>query len=439
MAKILISTLPVTGHIQPALAAAKRLRDAGHEVAFAYPAEGTKAVEASFEVFQTTEDTFDYVPTTVRLWPARTRSDLHAIEKNIWLVLATWTASQIGPIRKIAESWRPELLISDCLHLAPLVVAGERSLPSMSLGVTPYRNLEQGSAPLRSGLAPARNPPQSVVYGASNAVISWWFRGVSKRLNSFLSTLSPILPAALAGKRVSIFGLCKELSTTYLQCSVPSLEDRSELLQANGVQFIGPLNSEFLCPQQHRPFADWNSPRAPLVFMSWGTMQASPPSEFLSVARHLLRSTKATVVVAPQANHRVEVTKQLAAEIASGRLELTADFKDFIPKLRQADVFVSNGGFGGVKAALTLGIPVVCTGVQDDKPDVCGRVQRSGAGIGLTWNISPERMFNAINQVLSNPRFRSRANIVGLELAVYDESSQLQQIAQRLLAGERAR
>ena len=47
-------------------------------------------------------------------------------------------------------------------------------------------------------------------------------------------------------------------------------------------------------------------------------------------------------------------------------------------------MFVTNGGWGGVLAALAAGVPVVVApGTAADKPEVARRVARSGAGVDL--------------------------------------------------------
>jgi UDP:flavonoid glycosyltransferase YjiC (YdhE family) len=158
-------------------------------------------------------------------------------------------------------------------------------------------------------------------------------------------------------------------------------------------------------------------------------MQGKPPKDFIDLAKELNQCRKFKVVVNAPPDQRDKVVSELPQNIT-----VISGEEDYYSALRNADVFVSNGGFGGVKAALTLGIPVVCFGDQDDKPDVCGRVKRSGAGLGLSRWVTPEKIVDAVERVLNVPSFKSRALAVSHELIEYEHSTRLTQAIERLLA-----
>ena len=138
MSKILISILPVSGHIKPALAVATKLKAVGHTVVFALPENVTASVSSGFKCIETTKDKFYYKPTTLRIWPWHYAHDIKMIENNIRFVLGDWIFSQLDRLREIAQEYCPDLIISDCLHIAPLIISRERDIPSAVLGVTPY-------------------------------------------------------------------------------------------------------------------------------------------------------------------------------------------------------------------------------------------------------------------------------------------------------------
>jgi UDP:flavonoid glycosyltransferase YjiC (YdhE family) len=61
-------------------------------------------------------------------------------------------------------------------------------------------------------------------------------------------------------------------------------------------------------------------------------------------------------------------------------------------------------------AALQTGIPLVIVPTRWDKPDTATRVVEAGAGIRLTpKQCTPARLRDAVNRVLSEPRFRNNA------------------------------
>jgi UDP:flavonoid glycosyltransferase YjiC (YdhE family) len=67
-----------------------------------------------------------------------------------------------------------------------------------------------------------------------------------------------------------------------------------------------------------------------------------------------------------------------------------------------------DGGYGSINQALSFGIPLVTTGLTEDKADVNARVARSGVGIDLATNHpSPQMLREAIRTVLAKKDYRS--------------------------------
>lgn len=85
--------------------------------------------------------------------------------------------------------------------------------------------------------------------------------------------------------------------------------------------------------------------------------------------------------------------------------------------LPEVDVIVTNGGWGGVLAALQAGVPLVVAGASLDKPEVARRVAWSGAGVNLrTGTPKPARIAQAVREVTTRPDFRARARELGAAL-----------------------
>ncbi|MFD0518442.1 glycosyltransferase [Paractinoplanes durhamensis] len=100
-----------------------------------------------------------------------------------------------------------------------------------------------------------------------------------------------------------------------------------------------------------------------------------------------------------------------------GPLPSNARAATFLPHdllLPLVDVMVTNGGWGGVLAALQAGVPLVVAGGSLDKPEVARRVAWSGAGLDLrTGSPKAARIAEAVDRVRSDPAFRTRAGELG--------------------------
>jgi UDP:flavonoid glycosyltransferase YjiC (YdhE family) len=81
------------------------------------------------------------------------------------------------------------------------------------------------------------------------------------------------------------------------------------------------------------------------------------------------------------------------------------------------DVFITNGGYGGVHYAMEHGVPLVVAGLTEDKVEVTARVAWSGVGVNLKTNApTPERIRAAVREVLAHPRYREASARIGSDI-----------------------
>ena len=97
---------------------------------------------------------------------------------------------------------------------------------------------------------------------------------------------------------------------------------------------------------------------------------------------------------------------------------------EYIPHdllLPKVDVMVTNGGYGAVQRALSMGVPLVVAGNTEDKPEVAARVAWTGAGINLrTGAPTPAAVRAAVREVLGNGRYLAAARKLEVAFARRD-------------------
>jgi UDP:flavonoid glycosyltransferase YjiC (YdhE family) len=87
---------------------------------------------------------------------------------------------------------------------------------------------------------------------------------------------------------------------------------------------------------------------------------------------------------------------------------------------------VTNGGFGGVQAALAAGVPLVVAGGTEDKPEVAARVAWSGAGVDLrTGTPDAAALRRAVDAVLADPSYRAAARRIAADAASHDALAEI--------------
>jgi MGT family glycosyltransferase len=133
----------------------------------------------------------------------------------------------------------------------------------------------------------------------------------------------------------------------------------------------------------------------------------------------------------------VAVTGRADADI--GTVPANAHVADFIPfdeLLPHVDVFVTNGGYGGIQQALRHGVPLVLAGETEDKIEVTARVAHTGAAINLrTGRPHAMTLRTAVQAVLSDPRYGRSARRLQAEYAKHDAFAAVDS-AIRELAGQ---
>lgn len=106
---------------------------------------------------------------------------------------------------------------------------------------------------------------------------------------------------------------------------------------------------------------------------------------------------------------------------------------EFLPHdllLPRTDLMITNGGWGGVLAAVEAGVPLVVVPGSLDKPQVAKRVARAGVGIVRR---KPAGLRAAVDRVLSEPRHRDRARELGREITAAGGAARAADLVEELL------
>ena len=89
---------------------------------------------------------------------------------------------------------------------------------------------------------------------------------------------------------------------------------------------------------------------------------------------------------------------------------LTVDYAPFSTLLLHASVFVHHGGIGTLSQGFATGVPQLIMAMAHDQPDNADRLERLGAGIGLSVRqFTPERVAHELHQLLHDVAVRQAA------------------------------
>jgi UDP:flavonoid glycosyltransferase YjiC (YdhE family) len=97
---------------------------------------------------------------------------------------------------------------------------------------------------------------------------------------------------------------------------------------------------------------------------------------------------------------------------------------DYIPYdelLPYCDVFVTTGGYGSYQRALNSGTPLVIAATTEEKPETAARAEWAGVAVNLrSSDPSTKQLEQAVDEILSNKQYKTRALEIRAEIATYD-------------------
>jgi MGT family glycosyltransferase len=431
--KILISSTPATGHLNPLLAITHGLVEDGHEVTILTASKLRQRVEASGARFRAFPGAADIDP-----------NDIHAIAPELktmepgpeWLRVALQRffveriPAQHEGLQQALRDDRPDVIVGDDMifGVLPMLLGPRANRPPVVLcGTSILHSTRDDGAPHFLGLPHATTQAERDRYAEIakdyDRVIN---EPIGRQLNVILAELG-VGPLDMV-----MFDSVSVLADAYLQLTVPSFEFPRKLPPT--VHFVG---RPPIVPNQAPlpPWADDLDGSRKIVLVTQGTVANHDFGLLVAPTLAALADEDGLLVVVTTGGRPVDTIP--GAIPANARV---ASFLPFEWALEKADVFVTNGGYGSVNQALSYGLPIVTAGLTEDKADVNMRIAWSGVGIDLATNQpSPPAVREAVRAVLDKPNYRARAKAIAGEYAAIDTRAEIIRIIDKVANGTASR
>jgi MGT family glycosyltransferase len=378
MTRVLFACWPFEGHVFPQMSMAVALRARGADVAFYTDDSMRDVIEAEgFEVlpFRRVGPAWRRVHGRDRGTGGRREWLRLLLEAREWLVGSI--PDQVADLREAIERWRPDVIGAEASMWGPLLVLSE-------LGPVPVGMV----SPLIGAQVPkpVRRPLRELA-GAR----------LRRRIDGVRAA------HGLAPMGCSVNAYLGRLPL-YLVLSVPELDEERDDLPAS-VHYVGACQWH---PPEPSGSLEWLEalPRErPWVHVTEGT------SRFQD--HFMLRAAAAGLAGAPLEAILVTGRGLEAAEAGIGAPAPNVHVAGWLSHdvlLPRCSAIVTTGGMGTVMAALLAGVPLVVVPTGWDKPANARRVVDAGVGVRLSpRRCTPERLREAVEEVLGNPRYRRNA------------------------------
>jgi MGT family glycosyltransferase len=407
MASILIAAVPVHGHVTPLLDVARHLVARGDRVRFLTGARFADAVTATGarHVPLPDEADFDDRMDLHERFPDRARlRGPKALAFDIEHVFVEPARAQHDAVMAMHRAEPADAVLADPAFVGASFILGHprADRPAVVVcGVLPLSMASADVAPYGLGLPPAR-----VLNHTRNRGLTMVTRPVFRNADHVANEMNRDLHGvALSYPILDWAGRADAV----VQFTVSAFEYPRSDAPAT-LHFVGPIRTT----GSHVPRPSWWNDLdsgLPVVHVTQGTVANKDFDQLVAPTFEALADDD-VLVVASTGGRPMDTLPPLPDNARA------AEYLDYEELLPRTDVFVTNGGYGGVQCALRHGVPIVATGGKEDKPEVGGRVAWSGVGV----RIRKERpgsgaLHRAIGRVLRHPSYREAGRRIAADMA----------------------
>ena len=426
MSSYVIASVPIHGHVSPLLPIAAHLVARGDTVHFLTGARFAAAVSATgaTHVALPPESDFDD-RNVVAQFPERAgMSPLAAVAFDIEHIFIRPGEGQYAGLQQLLHSEPVDAVIVDPLFAGGVLLGelpADRRPPIVVGGVVPLALAGPGIAPYGLGVRPMSGPIGAIRNQILAAVNARVLRPAEEAGTAIMQRIH-----GRAGSGPIMDWLTR--ADAVIQLTVPSFEyPRPE--PATRLAFTGMISTS--SSLEHPRPAWWHEldGSRPVVHVTQGTIANDDLTELIIPTMRALADQEVLVVVATGGR----------PVSGLGPLPDNARAAEFLPYselFERTDVFVTNGGYGGVQFALAHGVPVVVAPGKEDKIEVAARITWSGTGVNVRrQRPSESRLRHGVRRVLTDSRFRTAASTVAAEMAAASGASGFAAVVDDVVAG----
>ncbi len=416
MPKILIATVPLSGHVNPGLPIARKLIGLGHDIVWYSGKRFKEKIEATGARFAQIDKALDYDETDMETYfpGIKQTQGIQSQKYYIEHVFFDQMKGQYLDLKAILDEFPAELVLSDPSFTGTVPLAEKHELPWVAFSTVPLVLNSADTAPFGLGL----HPSSSVIGKSRNGVLNWLvphviFRDTQKYINQLRAEVD------LPPLEHFVLDQVYHATSLFFQCSTKKVEyPRSDL--PPHIKFVGaflPKAQEV----QNFPWLDQLKNGKPIIFVTQGTLDNTDFHKLLIPTFQACQNLDVTVV-ATTGGHPLEQIDLLSLP-ANVILESYIPYTQILP---QADIMITNGGYGGVINAFATGVPMIVAGNSEEKVEVCARVSYSGTGINLkTATPTPDQIRKAIQTILSTPSYKQNAQIIQNDFQTHDAIAEM--------------
>ncbi|RAR11281.1 UDP-Glycosyltransferase/glycogen phosphorylase [Stemphylium lycopersici] len=325
--------------------------------------------------------------------------------------------------------------VFDCtfLGLSPVMLGapGLRPDASISIGLAPYPAASNDTFPFRTGIVPDTSSESHKIHFEAQQA-QYRDDPIDAPVNSALKTI--LKDMNVSRGTPGFYQMLVDESDVYLQYGVPSFEYKRGDWRPN-LYFLGaPISvgmTERKLPEWWDDVLEARAAGKKIVAVSSSSV-VYDINALVKPALDAFGKREDMLVIATLVTSEIDT---LNAEIPEN-----ARVAKFIPldlALPYVDVLVTNGGYGTVQQSLRAGVPMIISGVGQDKLHTGVLVNYTGFGIyHAVHQVTPEFLTRAFDEIVKNATYSKRLRDVKKEYEKYNSVQVVNEMIQKAVRGE---
>jgi len=225
----------------------------------------------------------------------------------------------------------------------------------------------------------------------------------------------------------NIFDILIQKSTIVLQSGTPGFEyQRSDI--SDHIYFAGPL----LPFTKKKEGQGWYNEKLrqydKVILVTQGTVEKDV-DKLIIPTLEAFKNSDCLVIVTTGGSGTEELRKNYSYPNI-----IVEDFIPFDDVMPYTDVYVTNGGYGGVLLSIQNQLPMVVAGVHEGKNEINARVGYFELGINLkTEKPSVLQLRKSVEEILSNDKYSNNVKLLSEEFRKYNSNEICIRQAARLI------
>ncbi|MGZ3939382.1 MAG: glycosyltransferase [Flavisolibacter sp.] len=425
-AKILFANFPGDGHFNPLTGLAVHLKSIGCDVRWYTAKKYQEKINRLGIPFYGFKRAFDISADSDpdKVFPGRKKHKGQVAKLKFDMINAFILRSPeyYEDIKEIYDEFEFELMIADITFGGIPFVKEKMNIPVIAISIVPLPETSKDLPPSGLGLTPSYTflgkIKQSALRFIADTVL---FAKPTKVMRKLLGEYG------IDAGNANVFDILIQKSTIVLQSGTPGLEyKRTDI--SDHIYFAGPL----LPYSKKKHGAAWYNEKLrqydKVILVTQGTVEQDV-EKLIVPTLEAFQNSDCLVVVTTGGSGTGELRKRYG-----GANIIIEDFIPFDDIMPYADVYVTNGGYGGVLLSIQNQLPMVVAGVHEGKNEINARVGYFQLGINLkTEKPSVLQLRKTVEEILSNDVYSKNVRRLSDEFRQYDPNTILVRHAARLL------